>query len=412
MPVYSHSRLSTFETCPRQYYYHYVAKVRVEEEEGIEAFFGSLVHDALEKLYRDRMFSKVLTVDELVGSFNAEWDKRYHDGIVVVRKEFTPDDYRRVGEECLRKYHVRYAPFDQENTLALEERVSIQLDNEGRYTLVGYIDRLSQAPDGTYQIRDYKTNARLPSQEDKDQDRQLALYQIGIQNRWDDVTRVELIWHFVRFDKEIRSSRSKQQLDELRQGIITLIDDIESRSEIDDFETNESALCDWCSCQQVCPARKHLFETESLPPNRFLEDTGVDLVNHHVQLTEEVRDLKQRIDQLGQERQEVDEALLAYAEREGLEVIGGSTHEARVTESAKLVLPRKTYEPDEYAELEQLLRQSDAWSEVSAMDGSKLRRIWKEEDPDPGRICEIMKPFVAEDTERTLRFRARKSQDE
>jgi len=61
MPTYSHSRLSTFEDCPRRYYYRYIARLVVEEEEGIEGFLGSLVHEALEKLYRDRMFGRVLT---------------------------------------------------------------------------------------------------------------------------------------------------------------------------------------------------------------------------------------------------------------------------------------------------------------------------------------------------------------
>ena len=37
MAVYSHSRLSTFETCPLQYKLRYVDKIK-KEEEGIEAF--------------------------------------------------------------------------------------------------------------------------------------------------------------------------------------------------------------------------------------------------------------------------------------------------------------------------------------------------------------------------------------
>ena len=32
MATYSHSRLETFRHCPRKFYYHYVAKVRLEEE--------------------------------------------------------------------------------------------------------------------------------------------------------------------------------------------------------------------------------------------------------------------------------------------------------------------------------------------------------------------------------------------
>jgi hypothetical protein len=48
MAVYSHSRLSCFETSPRQYWYRYVAKVKVLDIETVEAFLGTRVHEALE----------------------------------------------------------------------------------------------------------------------------------------------------------------------------------------------------------------------------------------------------------------------------------------------------------------------------------------------------------------------------
>jgi putative RecB family exonuclease len=49
-----------------------------------------------------------------------------------------------------------------------------------------------------------------------DEDRQLALYQIGIQNSWNGVDQVELVWHYVAFDKEIRSKRTEEELDALK----------------------------------------------------------------------------------------------------------------------------------------------------------------------------------------------------
>jgi len=124
MAIYSHTRLSTFENCPRQYYYRYIAKIPVEEEEGIEAFLGSLVHESLEKLYRDVMHGRVPTPDDLVGHFKGEWKKRFHKGILIVKKEYTAADYREVGIRSLQKFHARHAPFDQADTLALEERGS------------------------------------------------------------------------------------------------------------------------------------------------------------------------------------------------------------------------------------------------------------------------------------------------
>src|SRR5215472_4453488 len=47
---YSHSRLATFEDCPRKFRYRYVDDIKVDGE-GVEAFMGKRVHEILERLY-------------------------------------------------------------------------------------------------------------------------------------------------------------------------------------------------------------------------------------------------------------------------------------------------------------------------------------------------------------------------
>lgn len=54
MPFYSHSPLSIFEACPRRYFLRYIARVQVDEEQGVDGFLGPLVHEALERLYGDQ----------------------------------------------------------------------------------------------------------------------------------------------------------------------------------------------------------------------------------------------------------------------------------------------------------------------------------------------------------------------
>lgn len=60
MLIYSHSRLATYENCPQQYKLRYVDRIRLPEgsEEGIEAFLGSRVHDALEKLHKEFLLTR------------------------------------------------------------------------------------------------------------------------------------------------------------------------------------------------------------------------------------------------------------------------------------------------------------------------------------------------------------------
>ena len=62
MIVYSHSRLSCYEQCPQKYKLQYIDKVETEVEENIESYLGSIVHETLEKLYRDLGYQKVNTL--------------------------------------------------------------------------------------------------------------------------------------------------------------------------------------------------------------------------------------------------------------------------------------------------------------------------------------------------------------
>jgi RecB family exonuclease len=206
MPTYSHSQLSIYETCPHQYKLAYIDKIEAETE-GIEAFMGSRVHDALEKLHRDLMkVDKLNTLGEILDFYHQNWEKNWKETIQIIRKDYTADDYQRQGRKCIAEYYRRYHPFDHGKTVGLEEYISFQLDKERDYWIRGYIDRLVLADQSVLEIHDYKTSGKLPAQKEVDSDRQLAFYQIGVQEKWKEVQEVRLIWHYLAFDAEIRSA--------------------------------------------------------------------------------------------------------------------------------------------------------------------------------------------------------------
>ncbi len=60
MPSFSVSKIGTFENCPLQYKYAYIDRVEEEAEDTIKTFLGSRLHEALEKLYIDKRFEKLL----------------------------------------------------------------------------------------------------------------------------------------------------------------------------------------------------------------------------------------------------------------------------------------------------------------------------------------------------------------
>ncbi|HEX9896822.1 MAG TPA: PD-(D/E)XK nuclease family protein [Dehalococcoidales bacterium] len=385
MPTYSNSRLSTYENCPFQFKLTYIDRIK-RETEGVEAFLGNRVHETLRKCYDDIRRTKLNTLDELLACYESLWQKNWHDDIVINRKELTAEHYRNLGRKMLETYYQRYAPFGADITIGTELMLNFALDEAKKYRLTGLVDRLARAPDGVFWIHDYKTSAHLPSQEEADRDRQLALYQIGVRKRWPDVQNIRLVWHYLAFDYELISRRTDESLAELVNNTTQLIDRIQADIE---FAPKESVLCDWCEYPDLCPQRKHLFVVENLPPNQYLTEPGVVLVNKYAEL-------KQKASEIDQDMEQVREALIEYARRENVSVITGSGQKARIRSDMKLKFPSKN-DPERDA-LDNAIIQAGKWADVSQLDTNALTRIIEHESWDKTLIDRVMQYGKLEQT--------------
>jgi putative RecB family exonuclease len=393
MTVYSHSRLSCYEQCPQKFKLQYIEKLETEEEQTVEAFLGIRVHEALEKLYRDLAHQKRNTLEELLGFFTTEWDTNWTDDISIVREEYHAENYLNMGKKYLSDYYQRYHPFNQGKTVALEDLIRITLDAEGNFKLQGYIDRLTETRDGFYEIHDYKTNSRMPLADYIRSDRQLALYMIGVQNQYPDVKDVKLIWHFLKFDKEIDSTRTDKELDQLKKDTIQLIETIEDDER---YEAHPGYLCDWCEYQSCCPQWSHLHLIKEKPANEYLKDSGVVLVNRYA----EVRSAQKLANlQWDSELEKLEEALSSFAEKEHVEVVFGSKNKVRVTDSEKYSFPSKNSKERE--QLEKVLQKYGRLQDVSQLDTAALGKVLQEKQWEL-EVLEALQTYIQ--VERKKRF--------
>jgi putative RecB family exonuclease len=363
VPTYSHSRLESYQNCPRQYKLQYIDKVEIEETKTIEAFLGGVVHQALEKLYRDVLMTRLPALEDVIAQYEKLWDENYHEGVHIVNADYTAEDYREVGRRCLAGYYRRHCPFDSSKTIALEHLVFSPLDEGQQYWIRGVVDRIAVAKDGTYEIHDYKTSGRLKTQPEADQDRQLALYLLALERMWPDVKNVDLVWHYLVFDTEIRSRRTPEALRTLRQDVVSMIDEIEADAE---FRPHEGVLCPWCPYQEFCPSKKHGLETAELAPNKYLEEPGVKLVNTFADLDRRKREIERDIEQVKQ-------ALIRYAKAKGVDVVKGSDHKALVRFYRGLGFPGKD-EPGR-AKLEALVKELGLWEAASVFSPVSLAKL-------------------------------------
>ena len=390
MPTFSNSRLSTYEQCPLKYKYQYVDKIKVETSNTVEAFMGSRVHDALEKLYRDLKLQKRNSLEDLLQYYNDQWAKNWTDDIKIVRKDYTAENYRKTGEKCIADYYNKYAPFN-ERVLGIETVEYVNLDPEGEFKWNVRMDRLDDCGQGRYEIHDYKTGGSLPRQDHMDEDRQLALYSLWVRENFKDAEKVHLVWHYLAFDRELRSERTAEQLENLREETLQAVKNVISAKE---FPANESNLCNWCEYQFMCPKWAPLFKVEVLPPKEFKEEDGVRLVDQLADLSTLQKALNEKIDAVKQD-------LIEYAKGLGVEVVFGSEKKANISMSNDIAFPAK--HTAEREELIGLLKRERLWGDVEDLDVFALKKIvhsreWGED------VLKKLASFQEEKTSATVRL--------
>ena len=270
MPVYSHSRISSFENCPLQYRYRYIDGLK-SEVEGVEAFVGKVVHEVLEGLYGDLDRARVAGSPLFKSRFNEIWRRALSPSIRIVREKMTLEDYRALGERCVELFYVRNHPFEGATEVKCEEKVEFSLDADGRYLMRGYVDRIDWIGSDLIEIHDYKTGV-LPRAGALRNDRQLTLYEIALRDRYPGVRQFRHVWHYLAHDRKFVETRTPEDLRRTRLSTINAIRRIEDTAE---FPARESALCGWCDYQAICPEWVgRLPKREAIPVPRSDPRTG------------------------------------------------------------------------------------------------------------------------------------------
>ncbi|SRR6056297_112463 len=272
MAVYSHSKLATFEQCKYKYKLKYIDKIKPDIEKSIEAHLGTCVHDSLEWLYKEVLSGRVPELDGLIEKYTNRWQEDYKETFLIVKKEFKPEDYFNKGVKFLVDYYLKHKPFD-DGTLEMEKKIWVNLHPSSNHKIIGFIDRLVYDKEkNRYEIHDYKTANSLPDRRKFEEDRQLALYSIGIKQIFGHDKEVVLTWHYLNYNMQIYSKRTNEDLEKLKKETLDLIQEIE---ETVDFPPNKSILCDWCEYKGMCKA----FGNE-LPEQYRQKQTVLDLTEN------------------------------------------------------------------------------------------------------------------------------------
>lgn len=386
MATYSHSRVSTFENCPRKYKFQYIEHEEQDIQETIEVFMGKRVHETLEKLYQDKKFKKLVSKATLLKFYKDNWEKEISPDVLVVKKEFTQDNYKKMGIKFIEDYYDRYKPFDQLTILDLETEDRMTLKDGSQWHV--RIDKFACDDKGNYFVCDYKTNASMKDQEEADQDRQLAMYSIWVKDKFHDVKSVKLVWHMLAFDKDVYSERTPEQLKRLEEEVIALIKKIEQATKEDNFPTNVNALCNYCGFKSKCPSFKHQLELDRKAEEsieKFKKDDGLKIVD-------EFSEVNTKLKELADKKDELKDKLIEFSKQFKVDIVYGSNNLAKVKEIEKVVLPE---DEKEKARFIQLLKDKGLWEEFSMICYPKISsKVLKNEiDKDLSKMVTIEEDY-------------------
>jgi len=251
---FSYSGLESFKKCPAQFKFRYIDKIR-KTDEGIEAFTGKRVHEALEFLYNEVQSGRLPFIDNILDHYEQLWKNNWHNRIAIAKRGESREDYYRLGEQCIARFYRNNQPFSEE-VEGIELEIDFMLDDDESYRMKGIMDRLDHVGNGHFEIHDYKTGKRAMSQGQADKDGQLALYQIALEQSRENVKSVTLVWHFVRYGIVIKSKRTKEQLKDLTRIMKNRIDEIRLKEKQgEEFPPKPMILCNWCYYWEECPAQ-------------------------------------------------------------------------------------------------------------------------------------------------------------
>jgi len=332
-------------------------------------FLGSRAHETLRKIYDDLNMGKENTIHDLLRFYNCRWKQNWHDKVIILDKEYTPENYRKVGRDAIIKYFNRYKPFTQAKWTTCEKKLTFELDS---YRIQTYLDRLDKIKEGIYEIHDYKTSKERPTSKQLALLWQSPLYEMAVRANYPDAKEVKLIWHYLRHDEEVIPKKALTDLTELRKSVVSLIKEIETKdtAQEDQFKPIEKPHCQWCAYWDICPRKKHSYKIDGLPTKQFLADKGIKLANKYLKYTRIKREAQGHLGVLR-------DYIIKYSRKENLEVIWGSNGKILIISKDEIKFPKKGDPQRE--KLEKIIKDSKEALEVLTLDSKKLAILVKKE---------------------------------
>ena len=252
----SPSRAANFKQCPQLFRFRSID--RIPEAPSVYQARGTTAHLALERLFD--LPADQRTAERLFDLFREAWtglrlDPEYSDLFENL------DEERAWGIESL-EVIANYLTLEDPVTVNPLDRELDMMEDLGEISIRGILDRLDERPDGNLVIIDYKTGSAPPERYALPAFFALKIYALLVRRRFDR-TPAELRLMYLSNSTVYSIRVDNRILDGMERQLLALTKAIRRAIKHDHFPPRPSALCDWCSFQNICPAFSDLQVGES-----------------------------------------------------------------------------------------------------------------------------------------------------
>ena len=242
----SPSRASQFKTCPQQFKYANVDKLR-EPTNEVQAK-GTTVHQALEDLFD--LPQKERSIEKLHNLFRDAWTKvrgtdEHHNLFSSVEEE---RDWGVDGLKLLNNYMTIEDPTTF-NPLERERWVRGSIED---LNLRGILDRMDRNRNGELIIVDYKSGKAPMAKYKEPRFFALKLYALLIREELGEMP-AELKLIYLKNSTIHTLKINEEDLDHARKEILEIWSNIKKAYKENKFPAIKNTLCDWCYYKPICP---------------------------------------------------------------------------------------------------------------------------------------------------------------
>ena len=280
----SPSRASQFKTCPKQFKFANIDKIK-EPTTEVQAK-GTTVHQALEDLFD--LEPEERNTEKLHNLFREAWTKvrgndEHHNLFTSVEEE---REWGLDGLKLLNNYMsiedpTSFEPLERERWV----RGSIEDLN-----LRGILDRMDRNNKGELVIVDYKSGKAPLAKYKEPRFFALKLYALLIQKELGEMPS-ELKLIYLKNSTIHTLKVTQDSLDQVKIEVLEIWNNIKKAFESNEFPATKNTLCDWCYYKPICP----VFN-ENAPNTEKLKEINEELIDIKEQI--EALDMFKNIDEL------------------------------------------------------------------------------------------------------------------